>query len=344
MDPEQAGGVRPAHMFEEGLAESAESNPGDRFGVDEATWARLARRIGRVHLRQRLGIERDFEARVFGQGLNFFHIENWYSVHGLIRGALRILALHRRGRRNARAVRVRRNEIGVPGLAPAFDGYTILHITDPHLDMAEDIPAVLAQAVGALEYDLCVITGDFRARTYGAFEAALKAARGVRAHLKGPVLGVLGNHDTIRMVPGLEGLGIGLLLNESTMVERGGARLHIAGVDDPHYYRADNLERAAASIPEGEPALLLAHSPEIYRHAAHAGFDVVLCGHTHGGQICLPGGVPLMRNARCPRAMCAGAWRYHALQGYTSVGSGACVVDVRLNCPPEVVLHRLRAA
>ncbi|NIP73188.1 MAG: metallophosphoesterase [Gammaproteobacteria bacterium] len=344
MDPEQAGGVPAAHIFEEGLVEPADSNPAGRFGVDEATWGRLARRLGRVHLRQRLGIERDFEARVFGQGLNFFHIENWYSVHGVIRGALRVLGLHRRGRRNARAVRVRRNEIAVSGLAPPFDGYTILHITDPHLDMSEDISAALARAVGGLEYDLCVITGDFRARTYGAFDAALEAARGVRAHLNGPALGVLGNHDTICMVPGLEGLGIDLLLNESTVVERGGARLYIAGVDDPHYYQADNLERAAADIPEGAPALLLAHSPEIYRHAAHAGFDVMLCGHTHGGQICLPGGLPLMRNARCPRALCAGPWRYHALQGYTSVGSGACVVDVRLNCPPEVVLHRLRAA
>jgi len=67
----------------------------------------------------------------------------------------------------------------------------------------------------------------------------------------------------------------------------------------------------------------------------------MLCGHTHGGQICLPGGVPLLTDADCPRALARGAWKYHNLIGYTSVGAGSCIVDVRLNCPPEVTLHRL---
>ena len=70
----------------------------------------------------------------------------------------------------------------------------------------------------------------------------------------------------------------------------------------------------------------------------------MLCGHTHAGQICLPGGLPLMCNARCPRAFCRGNWTYHGMIGYTSAGSGSCVVDVRLNCPPEITLHQLRTA
>jgi hypothetical protein len=86
----------------------------------------------------------------------------------------------------------------------------------------------------------------------------------------------------------------------------------------------------------------LAHSPEPYRLAAHAGFDLMLSGHTHGGQICLPGGIALMTNADCPRRFCKGAWRYHTMQGYTSVGSGSSVVGVRFNCPPEMTLHQLR--
>jgi hypothetical protein len=68
----------------------------------------------------------------------------------------------------------------------------------------------------------------------------------------------------------------------------------------------------------------------------------MLCGHTHAGQICLPGGLPLMCNARCPRAFCHGNWAYHGMSGYTSAGSGSCVVDVRLNCPPEITLHQLQ--
>jgi predicted MPP superfamily phosphohydrolase len=68
----------------------------------------------------------------------------------------------------------------------------------------------------------------------------------------------------------------------------------------------------------------------------------MLSGHTHGGQICLPGGIALMTNAACPRPFCKGAWRYHAMQGYTSVGSGSSVVGVRFNCLPEITLHHLR--
>ena len=145
-------------------------------------------------------------------------------------------------------------------------------------------------------------------------------------------------------LPALESMDIRMLLNEQVVIRRGGQSIHLAGIDDPHYYRADNLEKAAGDIPEDGVSILLTHSPEIYRHAACAEFDLLLCGHTHGGQICLPGGLPVMCNARCPRAFCRGAWRYGELQGYTSAGSGSCVVDVRLNCPPEVTLHRLYPA
>ncbi len=96
-------------------------------------------------------------------------------------------------------------------------------------------------------------------------------------------------------------------------------------------------------IPEGEPSILLAHSPEIYKQACYAGFQLMLCGHTHGGQICLPGGFPLIVNAQCPRRICRGAWRYDSLQGYTSSGCGSSIVPARFNCPPEVTIHELLA-
>jgi len=171
----------------------------------------------------------------------------------------------------------------------------------------------------------------------------VNALRLVRPHVKNAVYAVLGNHDSLRMVPHFESMGIQVLLNESVKIERGGAAIYLAGIDDPHYFRTDNMEKAAEDIPPDAVSVLLAHSPEIYRQAAHAGFSVMLCGHTHGGQICLPGGIPLMVNARCLRRYCKGSWRYHALAGYTSAGSGVSMVDVRLNCPPEITLHRLRA-
>jgi predicted MPP superfamily phosphohydrolase len=86
---------------------------------------------------------------------------------------------------------------------------------------------------------------------------------------------------------------------------------------------------------------LLSHTPEIYRQAAHAGFNLLLSGHTHGGQICLPGRVPITLDSVLPRRLGAGAWKHHTMDGYTSVGAGTSVVPVRFNCPPEITLHHL---
>ena len=314
------------------------------FIPDECLQQQLEARVGKIHLRQRLGIERDYERRIFGQGRNFFHIENWSALRSIIRNSLRLVLLHGRARRNARRIQIRRNRIPLSGLPPAFDNYTILQISDLHLDMANDFPHVLIEAVRQVDYDLCVLTGDFRGETFGPYEQAMDGMRQVRPHLKGEVYAVLGNHDTICMVPGLEAMDIRMLLNEQVVLEHGGERIYLAGIDDAHYYRADNIEKAADAIPDAVVSILLAHTPEIYRHAAHADFSLMLSGHTHGGQICLPGGAPLMCNARCPRDFCSGAWSYQGMAGYTSAGSGACVVDVRLNCPPEITLHTLQCA
>lgn len=313
--------------------------------VEPSDYQWLERKVGRCHLNQRLGIEHDSEARVFGQGRTFFHIENWYSIHALLRLTLRLVLLHERGKRNARNITLRENEISLSHLPREFDGYTLLHLSDLHLDMAPDLPDVLISALSQVDqYDVCVITGDFRAKTFGPYQMALDEMRKVRPHLYGPVYAVLGNHDTIRMAPGLEAMGIRMLLNACIPLEHGHRAIYLAGIDDPHYYRADNIEKATDRIPRGAVSILLSHSPEMYRHAAYAGFDLMLSGHTHGGQIRLPGRIPLMLNANAPRHMCMGAWRYRDLHGYTSTGSGVSIVDVRFNCPAEITLHRLRAA
>ena len=306
--------------------------------------SRLEQRLGRLHAKQRLGIETDHEQRVFGGGLNFFHIENWYSVHSVIRTCLMLSGLYWRGRANAQRIETRVNPVRARSLPRAFDGFTLLHLTDMHVDMNEAAMARLIAILDGLAYDLCVMTGDFRAQTYGSFDATLEGLARVRAHVKTPVYGVLGNHDTIRMVPGLEAMGIRMLLNEAVAIERGGERIHLAGIDDAHYFRVDNIEKAADRIPHDEFSILLSHTPEIYRQAAHADFDLMLSGHTHGGQICLPGSIPITLDAKLPRRFGSGAWSYHTMAGYTSVGVGSCIVPVRLNCPPEITLHRLECA
>lgn len=300
----------------------------------------LERRIGKVHLRQRLGIESDREALIFGQGRTWFHIENWYGVAIVIRALFHLTLLHRRASRNALNIGLRYHTIALSKLPTGFDGFTILHISDLHLDMNGEFPHALAERVRELEYDICVLTGDFRYRSSGPIEPALDGMRRVRVHLKESVYGILGNHDSIRMVPVLEEMGIRMLLNESVPIRRGRSHIYLAGIDDPHYYRAENFERACQGIDHAAVCILLAHSPEVYKRAAHAGFDVMLCGHTHGGQLCLPGQIPILLDTDCPRRYCVGPWRYHQLQGYTSVGAGSSVVDLRLNNRPEVTLHR----
>lgn len=301
----------------------------------------LEQRIGRLHLQQRLGIEREFEARVFGLGTGFFHLENWYSIHSLIRNSLRLVGLHGRGRRNALRVRVQHNRIALPYLPAAFDGFRILQLSDLHLDMNQRTVHAQSASVRDLDYDLCVLTGDYRAKTFGDHQPALERIAQLRVNLKDPVYGILGNHDSIRMVPTIEAMGIRMLLNEAVRIERNDAWIHLAGIDDAHYFRVDNIEKAARDIPHDQVSILLSHTPETYLRAAHADFSIALCGHTHGGQICLPGGIPLTWDAKCPRQLAAGAWKYHGMTGYTSRGSGTSIVDVRLNCPAEVTLHTL---
>ncbi len=306
--------------------------------------AQLEDRLGPIHARQRLGIEEDHELRVFGGGLNFFHPENWYSVSALIHNALWLAGLYRRGQRNAADLVLRRNDVTLARLPAAFDGFTLLHLTDLHVDMNPVAMARLIELVRPLHYDLCVLTGDYRGATAGPIAATLAGLADICAVLTAPAYGVLGNHDSVRMVPALEAMGVRMLLNEALPLCRDDRRLVIAGIDDAHYYRVDNIEKAAELTGPDVCSILLSHTPEIYRQAAHAGFDLLLSGHTHGGQICLPGAIPITLDAKLPRSLGAGAWRYRTMAGYTSVGAGSSIVAVRLNCPPEITLHRLRCA
>jgi len=295
--------------------------------------------VGRRHAQQRLGIEKDHEGQAFGQGINFFHIENLALSPVLIRAVLMATGLYWRGISNAAKVDIRHNRIESPHLPKVFEGFTIVQLSDLHVEMSEAAMERVVDLLGEARYDVCVLTGDYRGETYGPYDTTLAGMASVRAGLKGPIYGVLGDHDTICMVPGSEAMGIRMLLNESDVIERGGQRLHLGGIDDAHFYGMDNIEKVAAALPHDEFSILISHTPEVYRQAAHADFNVLLSGHTHGGQICLPGGIPITLNSVLPRSMGSGAWKYHDMIGYTSVGAGSFVVPVRFNCPPEITLH-----
>jgi hypothetical protein len=310
--------------------------------MTEADLQDLAKRIGAAHVERRLKTETGHEAQLFGQGTLIFNLENWYSAPTIIEIALKLTGLYGRARQNADRILIRQNALASAALPEIFDGFIVLHISDLHADISTGAMRHLFGIVDDLRYDLCVLTGDYRGKTYGPFDKSLEYLGELVGRLTTPVYAVLGNHDTIRMAPGMEAMGIRVLFNESVAIERRGQAIYVAGVDDAHFYRADDISKAAVQIPREAFSILLSHTPELYRQGASAGFDLMLSGHTHGGQLCLPGGFPIKLEAKLPRAMGAGAWRYGKMAGYTSVGAGTSLLPVRLNCPPEITLHTLR--
>ena len=141
---------------------------------------RLAERVDPVHLRQRLGIEAEGSAPLFGrEGRTWFHPESSTAAQDVLLFALRLLGLYRWGQRNAWDIAVVEHSVTLPGLPRSLDGLRLLQLSDLHLDAHPDFASVLAGVVADLEYDLCVLTGDYRYRTSGPWEAALQGLRTV---------------------------------------------------------------------------------------------------------------------------------------------------------------------
>ena len=303
----------------------------------------LEKQLGRVHAKLRLGIEAEHEAQVFGQGTNFFHIENLRSSHLVIPTVLKMVGLYERGCRNAAQIQIKRNYVRSTKLPKAFDGFVILQLSDLHVDVSRNAMEYLISILQGIEYDICVLTGDYRGETFGPYEETIAGMARICAALKKPIYGVLGNHDTVRMLSDLEQMGIRMLLNECEIIKRATECLYLAGIDDGHFYLTDNIEKAASEIPVDAFSILLSHTPEVYEEAAYVDFNLMLSGHTHGGQICLPGGIPIILNSVLPRYMGSGAWTYRGMSGYTSAGAGSSKIAVRFNCPPEITLHYLHS-
>lgn len=259
---------------------------------------------------------------------------------------LKTTGLHVRGRRNAVDIRLNRLEIALPGLPPAFEGYTILHMSDLHADGPLDFDGAVARALDGVEADLCALTGDYRYRLKGTHDEAARPMADILRHVRARdgIVGVLGNHDLGTMVAPLREIGIDVLVNEHRTLRRGNDEIRLIGLDDVHAYQpADEAAEALNGMPEGFRILLL-HSPELLDEAAAAGVSLYLAGHTHGGQICLPGGRALLTNIRSPRRFARGAWRHGEMRGYTTTGVGVSMLPMRFHCPPEVALITLRRA
>jgi len=261
----------------------------------------------------------------------------------ILRRALHIMGLYSRGVRNALEPTIRHVLFEFENLPESFHGFRILHLADLHIDGVDGLAEIVADRVAAVPVDLCVMTGDYRFAMEGPCDAVYSRMAtllsGVRA--RHGVLAVLGNHDESDIAVELEALGVRMLINEAVDIPREGERLCVIGVDDPHHYGCDDLDGAMECVPPDAFKVILAHSPEMFDEAAAAEIHLYLCGHTHAGQICLPGIGALLMNADCPRAYTYGRWQHGGMLGYTSAGVGCSLLPVRYNCPPEIALIEL---
>lgn len=280
------------------------------------------------------------------RGRSSWQGENHRVLCTMLRVALRLTGLRQRGERNALTPVIRELRLTYANLPESFCGFKLLHLTDLHADGVMGLADAISERLRDLEVDLCVMTGDYRFEVrgpcHGIYPPMEQILKSVNARLG--VVGILGNHDVSEEIPALERLGVRMLINEALEVRRGCASVWVIGVDDPHYYGCDDLPAALSNVPAEAFKILLVHTPEIIAEAEASGIALYLCGHTHGGQVCLPLIGPVITKANCSRAYARGVWTYKTLQGYTNPGVGTSGIPVRFFCPPEIGLVELCCA
>lgn len=264
--------------------------------------------------------------------------------------ALRAAGIYRRGVANALAARHTVLPLAYADLPAAFNRYRILHLSDLQLDALPELAGALIARLDGADCDLCVLTGDFMAVPGGTPDDVTldkpMSELVARVRARDGFLAVLGNHDTCATADRLESLGIRVLANEYLRLDRDGATLGVVGLDDVGWFFTSGAQEALDALPRPRPfTIALVHSPEFAAEAAAAGCRLYLCGHTHGGQICLPGGVPIIKRIRRNRRFARGRWTCGEMTGYTNAGIGvADRLPLRFNCPPEILTVELRRA
>jgi predicted MPP superfamily phosphohydrolase len=266
----------------------------------------------------------------------------WESVTAITLGAAAV-ALLARGIANTRHLQVSRETVVIPELPAAFDGFTLLHLTDLHLRTGSHWPERLLALTRELAPDCVCFTGDFIMQR-GAFPSLRNLLQTLTADVA-HCFAVFGNADyrpqlllnTQRTALTAD---IPFLRNTAQPITRDSRQLWFAGVEDPHDGFAD-LGAALADVPSDFPVILLAHSPEIINETLDPRIRLVLSGHTHGGQMCLPGGFAPYTNIHLPRPFVAGRHQVNGAVLYVSRGIGSTRIPLRYNCEPEATLFTL---
>ena len=241
----------------------------------------------------------------------------------------------------------------IKNLPPAFDGFRFVQISDIHLEeYTEDFfLRRVIRHVNALSPDMVLITGDFVSRgpmsigvSYSAAARCAELLTGIRCPLR---YGILGNHDAAvgsSIVRGhMEYNGLPMLVNEYVRIERNGEHLFLCGLDDIAW-GSPNLDDTIPAHPDA-PVVLMAHEPDyadnIAEHPRGKLIDLILSGHTHGGQVRIPGFRPLALPV-LGKLYAEGQFRVGTSQLYVNRGIGTVGIPFRLNCPPEITLATLR--
>jgi len=244
---------------------------------------------------------------------------------------------------------LRRYQVAIRALPPAFEGFTVLHLSDLHDKEFGSAGKDLVDLVSKENFDMVALTGDLVVGNRPRLTPALDLIAGLRAISEVPLFAVSGNHDW-RLGLGahfndrLREAGVQVLSNCAVPLGRGKDRIWIVGVDDPVTGR-NRLDRALADADSRSPRLLLSHSPQIYPQAVQYGLDLMLSGHTHGGQIRLP----LLGALFVPGMGLLPPWDYGLYtSGATTLivsgGLGESSIPLRINISPELALVTLRCS
>ncbi|MFH2000729.1 MAG: metallophosphoesterase, partial [Planctomycetota bacterium] len=220
-------------------------------------------------LKKRRAIEVGHSEAWLTLGKGTFHFENLSFLRRSLTWFFRLLNVLERGEKNALDIQVNPVRFEFENLPKAFDGYKILHLSDLHIDGLAGLTETICGKIQGLEYDLCLLSGDYRFEIYGPFHNVAHHMGILIDAIEAPdgIIGILGNHDFLEASNILENFGVNMLINQAVPIERGDDCLWMVGLDDPHYYGCDDLPGALRTVPESAFKVLAVHSPELYSEA-----------------------------------------------------------------------------
>lgn len=272
----------------------------------------------------------------------------------------------------SRTIKIERLSIEIKNLTPSFRGVKIAHLSDLHSKNFGKKENKVLEILQSLNPDFIFITGDFINETTKDLESCQNFWKKLSENYSKKIFGVLGNHDhyhqQFKIIKNLlKESGIEILKNEAVILRRNedfiyphtkrgqgaksakvdevnpryGVGVYLIGVDDPHE-GYDDVEKAMAGIEADASKILIAHSPEIFRKVKGKGVDLVLVGHTHGGQINIPFITNLLLPLKYDKKYKSGLFKENSTFLYVNRGIGTTLLPIRFNAPPEIALIELK--